>query len=201
MVVVSKRTCRVRICSDLTELNKSVLREKYPLPSVEHTLEQFAGAKVFSKLDVNAEFWQIPLSKESFLLTTFITPFGRYCYNCLCFRISSAPEHFQKRMSRILEGLEGVLYQMDDVLIWGATQSEHDDRPKKALLRLQEAGVTLFDKCEFSKSRIKFLGQIIEASGVSPHPDKVNAITAMKEPSNVSGVRRPVTSGSSCLTW
>lgn len=47
MVVVPKQTGKVRIY-DLTELNKSVLREKYPLPSVEHTLGQLAGVKVFS---------------------------------------------------------------------------------------------------------------------------------------------------------
>ncbi|KAJ8414469.1 hypothetical protein AAFF_G00053390 [Aldrovandia affinis] len=61
---------------------------------------------------------------------------------------------------------------MDDVLIWGATQKEHDERLRRALSRLQEAGVTLNDKFEFSKSRIKFLGQIIEASGISADPDK-----------------------------
>uniref|UniRef100_A0A3B5QZY7 Gypsy retrotransposon integrase-like protein 1 n=1 Tax=Xiphophorus maculatus TaxID=8083 RepID=A0A3B5QZY7_XIPMA len=190
MVVVPKSSGKVRICIDLTELNKYVMREKHPLPSVEHTLGQLAGAKVFSKLDANAGFWQIPLSRKSSLLTTFITPFGRYCYNRLCFGISSAPEHFQKRMTRILEGLDGVLCQMDDVLIWGTTQQEHDERLRTALFRLQEAKVTLNDKCEFSKRRIKFLGQVIDASGVSPDPDKVSAIRAMEEPRNISEVRR-----------
>ncbi|XP_062855259.1 uncharacterized protein K02A2.6-like [Trichomycterus rosablanca] len=189
MVVVPKQTGKVRICTDLTELNKSVMRERHQLPSVEHTLGQLAGARVFSKLDANSGFWQIPLSKESSLLTTFITPFGRYCYNRLCFGISSAPEHFQKRMSQILEGLEGVLCQMDDVLIWGATQQQHDERLRAALSRLQEAGVTLNEKCEFSKSKIKFLGQIIEASGVSADPEKVKAVKAMREPHNISEVR------------
>lgn len=79
---------------------------------------------------------------------------------------------------------------MDDVLIWGATQSEHDERLRRVLSRLQEAGVTLNDKCEFSKNKIKFLGQIIQASGVSADPDKVTAVRAMKEPSNVTEVRR-----------
>lgn len=102
------------------------MREKHPLPSVESTLGQLAGAKVFSKLDANAGFWQISLSKESSLLTTFITPFGRYRYNRLCFGISTAPEHFQKRMSRILEGLKGVVCQMDHVLVWGSSQSCDD---------------------------------------------------------------------------
>ncbi|KAK7889208.1 hypothetical protein WMY93_024768 [Mugilogobius chulae] len=155
-----------------------------------NTLGQLAGAKVFSKLDAKAGFWQIPLSKESSLLTTFITPFGRYCYNRLCFGLSSAPEHFQKRMQQILEGLEGVVCQMDDILIWGADQKEHDERLRRALTRLRDAGVTLNDKCEFSKTKIKFLGQIIEATGVSPDPEKVSAVRAMKEPSNISEVRR-----------
>ncbi|KAL7861729.1 hypothetical protein SRHO_G00131700 [Serrasalmus rhombeus] len=189
MVVVPKQMGKVRICTDLTELNKSVLRERHPLPSVEHTLGQLAGARVFSKLDANSGFWQIPLSKESSLLTTFITPFGRYCYNRLCFGISSAPEHFQKRMTQLLEGLEGVLCQMDDVLIWGATQQQHDGRLRATLSRLQEAGVTLNEKCEFSKSQIKFLGQIIEASGVRADPEKVKAVKAMREPENISEVR------------
>ena len=56
------------------------------------------------------------------------------------------------------------------------------------MTRLQEARVTLNDKCEFSKSRIKFLGQVIDASGVSADPDKVGAVKAMAEPSNISEV-------------
>ncbi|KAL7870545.1 hypothetical protein SRHO_G00080420 [Serrasalmus rhombeus] len=181
----------VRICVDLTKLNESVKRERHILPSVEHTLGQLEGAKVFSKIDANSGFWQIPLAKESALLTTFLTPFGRFCFNRLCFRISSAPEHYQKRMSRILEGLDGVLCQMDDILVFGDTQAQHDTRLSAVLGRLQEAGVTLrSEKCEFSKRHVKFLGQIIDAAGVRADPDKVRAVTDMGEPEDASGVRR-----------
>ena len=191
MVTVPKPNDEVRICVDLTKLNKSVRREKHMLPSVEHTLGQLEGAKVFSKLDANSGFWQIPLSEDSRLLTTFITPFGRYCFNRLCFGISSAPEHFQRRMSRILEGLEGVLCQMDDVLVYAETQSTHDGRLWKVLKRLEENGVTLkTEKCEFSKSSVKFLGQVIDAQGVRADPNKIKAVAAMEEPRDVSGVRR-----------
>ena len=74
--------------------------------------------------------------------------------------------------------------------IWGATQIEHDERLRKTLTRLQEAGVTLNDKCDFSKSRTKFLVQLIDGTGVSADPDKVGPVKAMAEPSNVSEVRR-----------
>ena len=85
MVIVPKRSGEVRICVDLKPLNESVLRETYPIPQVDETLAQLAGAAFFSKLDANSGFWQIPLSAESHLLTTFITPYGRYCFNKLPF--------------------------------------------------------------------------------------------------------------------
>ena len=71
MVVVPKANGKVRICVDLTKLNESILREYHPLPSVDHTLAQLAGATIFSKLDANSGFWQIGLSPESAKLTTF----------------------------------------------------------------------------------------------------------------------------------
>ena len=76
MVVVPKPNGKVRICVDLTRLNESVKRERHPLPAVDQTLAQLAGANVFTKLDANSGFWQIPLAPSSALLTTFITPFG-----------------------------------------------------------------------------------------------------------------------------
>ena len=72
-------------------------------------------------------FWQIKLSKESALLTTFITPFGRFCFNRLPFGITSAPEYFQRCMSSILSGLEGVVCMVDDILVSGSTQEQHDN--------------------------------------------------------------------------
>lgn len=190
MVPVPTKNDSVRICVDLTHLNDAVCREKYILPSVEQTLGSLAGAVVFSKLDANRGFWQVPLSPESAHYTTFITPFGRYHFNRLPFGIASAPEHFQRRMSVILNGLPGVVCHMDDILIWGKDQQEHNVRLHTVLHKLQEAGVTLnMEKCDLSKQEVKFLGHILSAEGVQPDPDKIRAVKAMKEPSNVSEVR------------
>ena len=83
MVVAQKPNGAFRICVDLKPLNESVLREVYPLPRVDEILAQPSGSKVFSKLDANSGFWQIPLAPSSRLLTTFVTPFGRYHFNKL----------------------------------------------------------------------------------------------------------------------
>lgn len=75
MVVVPKKSGAVRICVDFQPLNDNVLREVHPIPKVDETLAQMTGATVFSKLDANCGFWQIPLDEQSRSLTTFITPF------------------------------------------------------------------------------------------------------------------------------
>ena len=191
MVVVPKWNGKVRICVDLTKLNESVKRERHILPSVEQTLAQTGGARYFSKLDANSGYWQIELDPESAKLTTFITPFGRFCFNRLPFGITSAPEHFQRRMTEILGDLEGVICLVDDVLVTGRTQEEHDRRLMAVLLRLQQAGLTLGpEKCDINKPSVKFLGQLIDHTGVRPDPEKVRAILEMEAPTTVSELRR-----------
>ena len=191
MVVVPKANGKVRICVDLTKLNASVKRERHLLPSVEQVLAQVAGSKFFSKLDANSGFWQIPLSPDSSLLTTFITPFGRFYFRRLPFGITSAPEHFQRRMQEILEGLDGIAGLTDDILVHGKTQEEHDQRLQKALQRISDAHLTLNkEKCLFSVNWVKFLGHIIDQYGIHPDPEKVSAITNVPQPKDVGGIRR-----------
>ena len=158
---------------------------------VDEILAQLAGARVFSKLDANMGFWQIPLSPECRSLTTFITPFGRFHFNKLPFGVSCASELFQRRMAVILEGLEGVLCLVDDVLVFGSDQQEHDRRLRGLLERVNKARVTLnAEKCAFSRKEIKFLGHVVNHRGVHPDPDKTTAIQMMPKPKDVSELRR-----------
>ena len=191
MVVVQKKSGNVRICVDMKPLNENVLRETHPMPHVDDTLAQLAGTRIFSKLDANSGFWQIPLTPSCRHFTTFITPFGRYWFNKLPFGISSAPEVFQKQMSTILEGLPGVLCHLDDILVYGKDTEEHDSRLKLVLAKIRSAGLTLNpSKCEFMKSSITFLGHVINEKGISADPQKLLAIKQMSPPSNVKELRR-----------
>ena len=66
---------------------------------------------------------------------------------------------------------------MDDILVYGRTTEEHDERLVRVLHKLRQAGLTLNrDKCQFSQTQVKFLGQVIDGSGVRPDPEKVRAI-------------------------
>lgn len=192
MVPVEKRnTNRARICVDLTKLNKSVKRERYILPTSDEITSKLSGATVFSSLDAASGFWQIPLHPDSCKLTTFITPFGRYCFKRLPFGITSAPEIFQRKMLETLEDLEGVEAFMDDILVYGSTMEEHDARLDKVFSRIESAGLKLNkEKCSLRQSQLRFLGHLIDHSGVRPDPDKVEAISQLPPPRNVQELKR-----------
>ena len=190
MVVVPKANGQVRICVDLTKLNANIKREFHPLPAVDFTLGKLGDARVFSKLDANSAFWQRALAEESKLLTTFITPWGRFCFERLPYGISTGSGQFQKVMMETLEGLEGVECQIDDIVVHGRTQEIHDKRLHQVLDSLEKANITLnLDKCEFNKSQIKILGNIVSSNRISPDPEKVKAIADLPSPRNISQTR------------
>ncbi|GFR81911.1 transposon Ty3-G Gag-Pol polyprotein [Elysia marginata] len=199
VVVPKPDQSSVRICVDLTALNKAVLREVHPLSSVDDDLARLAGSRVFTKLDARGGFWQMPLDPQTRLLRTFLTPFGRFCMNRLPFGISSALEIFQIRMSDILCDIEGVICHMDDILVHAPTQSVHDDRVRIVLQRLQEAGLTLNEKCAFSKPSVRFLGHIIDGQAQKKKPSNagLGAVLLQVQP---DGSRRPVSYISRSLT-
>ena len=192
IVVVPKANREeVRLCVDLTRLNKAVLRPRHILPSVDYVLGQIGKAKYFSKLDANSGFYQVVLTEKSKILTTFITPFGRFAYNRLPFGITSAPEFYQQQVSQILAGLPGTVCLMDDIVVSGRNEAEHDQRLQATLEKLASAGVTLNKaKCVFKKSSITFLGHIISEDGIKADPDKVAAVNDMDVANDVPDLRR-----------
>ena len=86
----------------------------------------FTNAEVFTKPDANAGYWAVKLDESSQLLTTFRTPFGRYCWQRLPFGLNNSQVIFQASMDSILEGLKGVVINVDDVCVVGTNDKEHD---------------------------------------------------------------------------
>jgi len=191
LTIVPKTGGKIRMCVDLTNLNKGVKREIYPLPRISDMLSKLSQGTMFSKLDANSGFWQVKLDPKCRLLTTFITPWGRFCFRKMPFGLSSAPEYYQRAMEKMLKGLDGVVCLMDDILVYGNTPSQHWARLKKVLNRISKNGMTLRkEKCEFGCTEVKFLGHLISAMGIKPDPDKISAIMDMKKPSNKTEARR-----------
>lgn len=181
----------VRLCVDLRHLNKYLRREVYEMPTFDDLVCCFTAAVKFSKLDAKSGFYQIPLEENSRDLTTFITPFGRYRYRRLPMGVSVAPEIFQRKMKELLGDLNGVVCYLDDIVIYGATNEEHDQNLSKVLERIIQSGLKLNkEKCIFGTKELEFLGHRVGCEGVKICPKKVQAIQDLSPPKDVPSLRR-----------
>ena len=78
LVIVPKKSGDIRVCCDLREVNKAVIRERYVLPKIDDTLHTMCGSKYFAKIDAESGFFQFTLAEDSHYVTTLIT--SRGCY-------------------------------------------------------------------------------------------------------------------------
>ena len=97
---------------------------------------------------------------------------------------------FQSAIDAILQGLQGVIAYLDDILITGSNEQEHFDRLRALFTRLKEAGIKLKrEKCEFCLPSLSYLGHIIDAFGTKPDPEKVRAVVDCAVPENAEKLR------------
>ncbi|CAC5387482.1 unnamed protein product [Mytilus coruscus] len=190
LVVVPKRNSEIRICVDMRRANEAVKRSRHPIPTVDEILQELNGAKVYSKIDLRMGFHQVELEPESRNITTFTTHVGLFRYKRLMFGISCAPEMYQQCIKMALEGCAGQRNISDDIIVYGCTQQEHDERLNKVLDRMREKGLRLNkDKCRFNMDKMTFMGHVLSAKGISPEKSKVEAVTSARNPKTASEVR------------
>ena len=116
------------------------------------------NSRKFSKLDANAGYWSIHINEDSQLLTTFRTPFGRFCLSRLPFGLNISQDIFQAKMDQLLECIDGVTGTGDDVCVSGETNAEHD-RNLKLIERAREQGLVFNStKCLIKQKSISFFG-------------------------------------------
>ena len=122
IVVVAKPNNQIQLYIDLTKLNKEIERELYQLEPDDQTIVHLGEeCQVMTKLDANSGYWQMKLDEDSQLLTTFITPLGRFCCTRGPYGLSSMQEIFNKRMDSIIDGLPGVAKSTDNFPVYGKT--------------------------------------------------------------------------------
>ncbi|XP_055639739.1 uncharacterized protein LOC129777483 isoform X1 [Toxorhynchites rutilus septentrionalis] len=125
LVLVPKGGNDFRIVVDYREVNKAILREPYPLPSLDKIWTDIPnGTMYFSKLDLKDAFFHIELHDEVRHFTTFMTANGLMRFKRLPFGLSCAPELFQKVMERLLVNCKNIIIYLDDVLVHGNSLSE-----------------------------------------------------------------------------
>ena len=191
IVPVLKDDGSVRICGDFkVTVNQASKLDKYPLPKIEDLFAKLQGGKSFTKLDLTSAYQQIVLEEESRQYVVINTSRGLFRYNRLPFGISSAPSVFQRVMECLLQGIPGVVVYIDDVLITGQSEEQHLAALDETLKRMKEAGLRLKKgKCVFQAPSVIYLGHRIDAEGLHPVADKLNALQDAPSPKSVSELK------------
>ena len=150
-VFVPKKSGELRICMDYRQLNKQTVRDAYPLLLPDEVQDRLAGSSVFTSLDLQSEYWQLPVAPEDQAKTAFCPGpgMGLYQFHRMPFGLTGTPESFQRLMDCVLRGLSFATTYIDDVLIYSPTLEQHVYHLEQVFQRLQEAGLTLHGtKCQ-----------------------------------------------------
>ena len=183
LTCVTKKDGSIRVCLDPQHLNRALIRPHHQVPTLEDLNHKFAGAKFFSKLDAKAGYWSIKLDEASQKLTTFQTPFGRYCFRRLPFGLCVSQDIFQLEMDRILEKCNGACGIADDFVVYGTSELEHDNHLRQFMNIAKQHGLVFNStKCEIKSQQVSFFGQLYTSAGIRPDPQKVNHLKEMPEP-------------------
>jgi hypothetical protein len=192
IVLVKKKDGTWRICIDFRSLNDKTVKDAYPLPRMDASLDGMAKSKVRSSFDLRKGYFQLPLQEEDIEKTGFVVPSGHYEFVFLPFGLTNAPATFQRAMDDLFreELFKFLIVYLDDIIVFSDSFEEHLEHLEIVFKKLQEANLYLnAEKCQLCQDRINYLGHVVSSKGIETNNDKVEAINAMVPPRNVKQLR------------
>ena len=190
IVLVKKPDGSNRFCADFRKVNRVTIFDAEPIPDQEELFTKLSHAKYFSKIDLSKGYWQVPMSEASKELTAFLTPDGLFQFTVMPFGLVNAPATFSRIMRRVLDGLEGTVNYIDDILVYSSTWTEHTSTLRQLFQRLRAAGLTAKpSKCQIAQDKVEFLGHVVGNGQLTPRPEKVKAIQEISKPQTKKQLR------------
>jgi ribonuclease HI len=192
-VLVKKKGGKWRMCVDYTGLNKACPKVPYPLPRIDQIVDSTAGCETLSFLNAYSGYHQIKMKESDQLATSFITPFGMYCYTTMPFGLRNAGATYQRCMNHLFGEHIGrtVEAYVDDIVVKMKKASDLLFDLETTFKCLRAKGVKLNpEKCVFGVPRGMLLGFIVSERGIEANPEKIVAITNMEPIKNLKGVQR-----------
>jgi Reverse transcriptase (RNA-dependent DNA polymerase) len=145
IVLIPKPDGTVRFCVDYRKLNDVTENDSYELPRVDDCLDSLGGARLFTTLDANCGYWQIPVAPEDQEKTTFTSHRGLFRFKRMPFGLMTAPATFQRAIDVILSSVrfQCALTYLDDIIVYSSNFEQHLTDLSLVLKLLESAGVSL----------------------------------------------------------
>ncbi|GJW51849.1 putative reverse transcriptase domain-containing protein [Tanacetum coccineum] len=180
------------LAEQLKELSDKV-KNRYPLPRIDDLFEQLQGSSIYLKIDLRSGYHQLRVREEDIPKTAFRTRYGHYEFRVMPFGLTNAPAVFMDLMNRVCKPYldKFVIVFIDDILIYSRNEKEHEEHLKTILeLLKKEELYAKFSKCEFWINMVKFLGHVIDSSGIHVDPAKIEAVKNWASPTTPSEIHQ-----------
>jgi len=188
IVLVKKKNGDYRLCVDYRELNKFIVKDRFPLPLVDDNIDLLRGKKYFTCLDLKDGFHHVNIAKDSIKYTSFITPLGQFEFLKMPFGLATGPSCFsrfiQDIFSKFIRKKEIIVY-FDDIMIATETIEEHLDLLDRILCVMRNRRLEIrLDKSEFLKYQVVYLGYSVSRLGIQPNPKNICVVQNYPVPKN-----------------
>ncbi|XP_052305631.1 uncharacterized protein LOC112325327 [Populus trichocarpa] len=192
VVVVPKKEGKIRVCVDFRNLNRASPKDDFPLPHIDVLVDNAARSSTYSFMDGFSGYNQIKMAPEDKAKTTFVTPWGTFCYKVMPFGLKNAGATYQRAMVTLFHDMmhKEIEVYVDDMIAKSKRGEDHVEVLRKLFERLRKYELRLNPaKCSFGVKSGKLLGFVVSDRGIEVDPDKVRAIQAMSSPKTEKEVR------------
>ena len=162
-----------KVCVDYTDLNDACSKDSFPLPRIDHIMDAEVGHSMLSFMDAFSGYHQIPMHPPNAEKTSFITPYGLYCYNVMPFGLKKAGATYQRLVTKMFRPLLGSTMEVyiDDMLVKSKQRPDHAAHLQQTFDLLIEYGMKLNPlKCAFGVNVGRFLGFMVTQRGIEANP-------------------------------
>ena len=107
------------MCVNYTGLNKACPKDMFPLPCIDQIVDSTSGCETLCFIDAYSGYHQIAMKESDQLATSFITPFGSFCYVTMPFCLKNVGATYQRCMLKCFGDLIGwtVEAYVDDIVV------------------------------------------------------------------------------------
>ena len=192
VLFAKKKDGTLRLVVDYRALNKITLKDRYPIPLIGNLIDQLKSAKIYTKFDLRAGYYNVRIKSGHEWKTAFRTRYGAFEFLVLPMGLTNSPATFQHFMNDILRDMTDrfVVVYLDDILVFSDNIDIHREHVRKVLTRLREHNLHIKpEKSLFHTDSIEFLGFMVSPAGVAMDPAKTEAIQAWPTPKTLKDVQ------------